>query len=150
MLNTTPSTFRLRFEVAWFLQAENTSKLIFIDDLDLNELYEQKKLEIVLVDHHSLRSKLNGAVTEIIDHHHVQKDAIALKEYEPRSCFIAHLTVLLLFCSSSAIKIEYVGSCCTLIAERILSSTAKFPVTREIADLLTGRRIGNETKIIRR
>jgi len=41
--------------------------------------------------------------------------------------------------SSSAIKIEPVGSCTTLIAEILLSSN--FQMTNEIAYLLTGKKI---------
>lgn len=54
--------------------------MIFINDINLNELCEQEKLEIILVDHHHLCSKLNDHVTEIIDHHQVQKNIITLKE----------------------------------------------------------------------
>ncbi|CAF3472760.1 unnamed protein product [Rotaria socialis] len=38
---------------------------------------------------------------------------------------------------SSKVKIEHVGSCCTLIAEKIFASNANFHVTDEIAYLLT-------------
>ncbi len=55
--------------------------MIFVNDLNLNELYNQKKLEIILVDHHYLRSKLNEVVVEIIDHHQITKDSIILQEY---------------------------------------------------------------------
>jgi inorganic pyrophosphatase/exopolyphosphatase len=54
--------------------------MIFINDIDLNELYNQEKLEIILVDHHSLKSKLNDIVIEIIDHHQIEKDSIKLQE----------------------------------------------------------------------
>ena len=56
--------------------------MIFIDDVNLDELSEQQKLELILVDHHSLRSKLNDKVVEIIDHHQVKENSIALKEYD--------------------------------------------------------------------
>ena len=79
MLNTHASVFRLRHEILWFLE-ENRSNLIFIDDINLNDLSEKGKLEIVLVDHHSLRSKLNEKVVEIIDHHQVKENSIVLKE----------------------------------------------------------------------
>ena len=115
-MNTDLSTFRLRNEIRWFLK-DNFSNVIFINDIDLNQLYKQNKLEIVLVDHHYLRSELNEAVVEIIDHHQVRKDSIAS-------------------ISSSAIKIEPVGSCCTLIAEKLFSSD--FSMNEEIAYLLSG------------
>ncbi|CAF0750443.1 unnamed protein product [Adineta steineri] len=116
IMNTNQNTFGLRHEIRWFLK-DNFSNVIFIDDINLNELYDQKKLEIILVDHHYLHSKLNEAVVEIIDHHQIKKDSILLKD-------------------SSAIKIELVGSCCTLVAEKILASN--FKMTDEIAYLLTG------------
>lgn len=81
IMNTNLSTFRLRNEIRWFLK-DNYSNIIFINDLDLNELYNQGKLEIVLVDHHYLRTKLNDAVIEIIDHHLRKKDSIVLQEYK--------------------------------------------------------------------
>ncbi|CAF0919951.1 unnamed protein product [Adineta ricciae] len=117
VLNTHAFVFRLRHEVLWFLE-ENRSNLIFIDDINLNDLSEKGKLEIVLVDHHSLHSKLNEEVVEIIDHHQVKENSIILKDY-------------------SKIKIEPVGSCCTLIGEKLLASN-RFQITNEIAYLLTG------------
>jgi hypothetical protein len=48
--------------------------------------------------------------------------------------------------SSSKIKIEHVGSCSTLIAEKILLSNSNFPMTNEIAYLLTGKRIENKRR----
>jgi len=79
-MNTNQSKFFLRNEVHWFLK-ENFSNVIFINDINLNELYNQEKLEIILVDHHYLRSKLNKIVVEIIDHHQIKKDSIILQEY---------------------------------------------------------------------
>jgi inorganic pyrophosphatase/exopolyphosphatase len=70
----------LRTEIIWFLK-ENGSHMIFLDDIDLNELYNQEKLEIILVDHHSLNSKFNEIIIEIIDHHQIEKDSIKLQEY---------------------------------------------------------------------
>ncbi len=64
----------------WFLK-DLSANMIFIDDLNLNELHYQQKLEIILVDHHALTSKFNDLVTEIIDHHQIKKDSIKLKEY---------------------------------------------------------------------
>ncbi|CAF3998924.1 unnamed protein product [Rotaria sp. Silwood2] len=128
VLNTQSSIFRLRTEIHWFLK-ENQSNMIFIDDINLNDLHDKNKLDIILVDHHCLSSKFNEIVTEIIDHHLVKKDSIMLKD-------------------SSKIKIELVGSCCTLIAEKILTSKANFQMTDEIAYLLTGKQIENERPIL--
>jgi len=120
IMNTSPATFRLRSETRWFLQ-ENVSNLIFIDDIDLNEWYEKQKLEIILVDHHLIHpNKFNEIVIEIFDHHTFRADAIPLKE-------------------PSAIQIENVGSCATLVAEKLLNaSKSTFQMTEEIAYLLTG------------
>ncbi|CAF0808838.1 unnamed protein product [Rotaria sp. Silwood1] len=118
ILNTQPSIFRLRTEIHWFLK-ENQSNMIFIDDINLNDLYDRNKLEIILVDHHCLYSKFNKIVTQIIDHHPRKENSIVLKD-------------------PSKIKIELVGSCCTLIAEEILTSNTNFQMTDEIAYLLTG------------
>lgn len=79
-MNTNLATFQLRTEIRWFLK-ENYSNVIFIDDINLNELYHRKKLEIILVDHNYLRAQLNEIVIEIIDHHQIQKDSIILQKY---------------------------------------------------------------------
>lgn len=79
-MNTNISKFQLRTEIRWFLK-ENYLNMVFIDDINLNQLYNQKKLEIILVDHHHLDSELNKAVIEIIDHHSIKKDSIILQEY---------------------------------------------------------------------
>ncbi len=80
IMNTNLSIFHLRNEIHWFLK-ENFSNMIFIDDINLNELYNQNKLEIILVDHHYLHSKLNEIVIEIIDHHHqIKTDSIVLQK----------------------------------------------------------------------
>lgn len=55
--------------------------MIFFNDIDLNELYNQHKLEIILVDHNFLSSKFNELVIEIIDHHQIKDNSIKLKEY---------------------------------------------------------------------
>jgi inorganic pyrophosphatase/exopolyphosphatase len=144
-MNTNPSTFRLRTEIRWFLK-ENFSNVIFINDINLNELYDQKKLEIILVDHHYLHSQLNAVVVEIIDHHQIKKDAIILQEYEEIISFQKKTIRFLI--SSSVIKIEPVGSCCTLIADKLLSSS--FEMTEEVVYLLTGKIINerNENLIV--
>jgi inorganic pyrophosphatase/exopolyphosphatase len=53
-----------------------------MDDINLHELNNQQKLEIILVDHHSLHSKFNEIVIEIIDHHQIKNNSIKLKEYK--------------------------------------------------------------------
>jgi inorganic pyrophosphatase/exopolyphosphatase len=53
--------------------------------MNLNELSNQNQLEIILVDHHYLRSKFNKIVVEIIDHHQIKKDSIILQKYVPKN-----------------------------------------------------------------
>ena len=72
----------MRTEIVWFLK-EKSANMIFIDDINLNALHDQQKLEIVLVDHHRLRSKFDYNVVEIIDHHYAEKNSLLLKEYHP-------------------------------------------------------------------
>lgn len=72
-------TFRLRSEILWFLR-DCSSNMIFINDINLNELYSQNKLDIILVDQHSLPSKFNDRVIEIIDHHQTRRDSIKIDE----------------------------------------------------------------------
>lgn len=55
-----------------------------------------------------------------------------------------NLIVSIYMNSSSAIRIEHVGSCCTLIAEKILSTD--FQLTEEMAYLLSGK--GEERQIV--
>ena len=109
--------------------------MIFITDLNLDELHALNKLHIILVDHHYLHSKFNDLVVEIIDHHQIKQGAISLQEYVQRQVVL--LQRIVCFCSSSAIRIEPVGSCCTLIAEKIFSSN--FQMTEEIAYFLMGK-----------
>ena len=54
--------------------------MIFVNDINLHGLYCERKLDVILVDHHSLKSKLNDLVIEIIDHHQMNKESIKLKE----------------------------------------------------------------------
>lgn len=90
--------------------------MIFIKDLPVEQMFVEEKLEIILVDHHEIGSPLNEAVVEIVDHHQVKNDSTRL-------------------CKSSSIRIEPVGSCCTLIAEKILEEKT---MTNEMASLLIG------------
>lgn len=79
MINTTRSKFCLRKEIQWLLQ-QNAKHLIYLPDLNLDDLHAQGKLKLILVDHHYLRSKLNEAVIEIIDHHQITENVIEITE----------------------------------------------------------------------
>ncbi|XP_022119402.2 exopolyphosphatase PRUNE1 [Pieris rapae] len=82
--------------------------LLFRDDIDLKKLVEDSKINIVLVDHHVLSKKyefLSPYVTEIIDHRPIDKNNWSYKD-DVRS------------------TIEIVGSCCTLVTQRIQDLSA--------------------------
>lgn len=73
--------------------------LLFRDQLDLRGLQRGPGLRLTLVDHNVLPdsdSDLEGAVMEVIDHHKLERD------------------------TSCPITVEPVGSCATLVAERVL------------------------------
>ncbi|XP_078101035.1 exopolyphosphatase PRUNE1 [Sander vitreus] len=75
--------------------------LLFRDQLDLRALQRAGRLALTLVDHNVLPSsdsELEGAVVEVIDHHRLER--------EPSP--------------SCPVTVETVGSCATLITERIL------------------------------
>ncbi|KAK5873412.1 hypothetical protein PBY51_018455 [Eleginops maclovinus] len=103
LLNIKRVEFPLRSDSIFLLQQLHLSAdlLLFRDQLDLQDLNRAGRLRLTLVDHNvlpSLDSDLEGAVVQVIDHH--------LLERRPSpSC---HVTV------------EMVGSCATLVTERIL------------------------------
>ncbi|XP_011494876.1 PREDICTED: protein prune homolog [Ceratosolen solmsi marchali] len=73
MLNITKDEFYLRNEVVYYLRYCNVSKdlLTFRNDINLQNLHDSGKLELILVDHHILRTEDIGfanSVSEIIDH----------------------------------------------------------------------------------
>uniref|UniRef100_A0A8C4YDP0 Prune exopolyphosphatase 1 n=1 Tax=Gopherus evgoodei TaxID=1825980 RepID=A0A8C4YDP0_9SAUR len=90
--------------------------LIFRDEIDLHALHRAGSLSLTLVDHHILPSgdaALEEAVIEVIDHRPLER--------EPR-------------CRVTA---ELVGSCATLVAERIVQGPAEL-LDRQTAALLHG------------
>ncbi|XP_063836276.1 exopolyphosphatase PRUNE1 [Ostrinia nubilalis] len=105
ILNVDRDDFGLKTEVVYFFNEHGITaeKLVFRNDLDLQQLVTTKKAKVVLVDHHTLSNSdkfLAPFVIEIIDHRPIDKSAWGYKE-DTRS------------------TIETVGSCCTLIAQRI-------------------------------
>ncbi|XP_073423085.1 exopolyphosphatase PRUNE1 isoform X2 [Dendrobates tinctorius] len=103
VLNIPRQDFPLRTESAFFLK-ENClpeALLIFRDEIDLGGLYEAGQLVLSLVDHNVLPradSFMEDVVTEVIDHHIVDRSP-------SRNC---------------RVTAELVGSCTTLVAEKIL------------------------------
>ncbi|XP_047040154.1 exopolyphosphatase PRUNE1 [Helicoverpa zea] len=105
ILNVDRADYELKTEVAYLLKKKgiSVSNLVFRDDNNLQELLNNSKSKVVLVDHHVLAKKdefLAPFVTEIIDHRPLDKSKWTYKE-DTRS------------------TIEIVGSCATLVAQRI-------------------------------
>ncbi|XP_031556735.1 exopolyphosphatase PRUNE1-like [Actinia tenebrosa] len=105
VLNIPRKEYRLRTEITFTMEkfGIDCRHLVFVDEIDLLGLKEQGKLAVTLVDHHVLsqgQAELNDNLVEIIDHR---------KDQTPSS-------------SSYTKTIELVGSCSTLVAEKILQN----------------------------
>ncbi|XP_022656702.1 exopolyphosphatase PRUNE1-like isoform X1 [Varroa destructor] len=111
MLNIPRSDYPLKTEVQFVFNRLNITEdlLNFFDDLCLTDLHKAKKLEVTLVDHNVVPKCLetiNDAVVRVIDHHKWEAS----------------------FTSPIDKKIEMVGSCATLVGEKLLADH------RELAD----------------
>ncbi|XP_023930608.1 protein prune homolog 2 [Lingula anatina] len=120
VLNIPKDDFKLRSEIIYFLKENGLSQdiLTFRDDLDLKSLLDLGKLKLTLVDHNVLPNKdvgLESAVSEVIDHRKRERE-------ESNGCDVL---------------IEPVGSCCTLIAEKLLSDQ-NFVTDKLVGKLLLG------------
>ncbi|XP_063736924.1 exopolyphosphatase PRUNE1 isoform X2 [Eleginops maclovinus] len=121
LLNIKRVEFPLRSDSIFLLQQLHLSAdlLLFRDQLDLQDLNRAGRLRLTLVDHNvlpSLDSDLEGAVVQVIDHH--------LLERRPSpSC---HVTV------------EMVGSCATLVTERILQEAPQI-LDLQVAHMIYGK-----------
>ncbi|KAJ8704987.1 hypothetical protein PYW08_012307 [Mythimna loreyi] len=110
VLNVDRSDYELKTEVVYYFRSKgiNDSNLVFRDDYDFEALLNKSKSKVVLVDHHVLSKKdkfFAPFVTEIIDHRPLDKSDWIYRE-DVRS------------------TIETVGSCCTLVAQRIKDLSA--------------------------
>ncbi|XP_045783552.1 exopolyphosphatase PRUNE1-like [Maniola jurtina] len=110
VLDVNREDFGLKTEVVFCLEEHGiTDKdLVFSDDINMEKLVAEGKTKIVLVDHHVLAKKydyLAPYVTEIIDHRPLDRSQWTYSE-DTRN------------------TIEVVGSCCTLIAQRIRDLSA--------------------------
>ncbi|XP_068627398.1 exopolyphosphatase PRUNE1 [Battus philenor] len=129
VLDVARSDYNLKTEVAYCLRENGASdeNLLFRNDIDMKTLLASNKTKIILVDHHILSKRYNYLspyVTEIIDHRPIDRKEWTYKD-DTRS------------------TIETVGSCATLVAQRIkdLSSLIKkdvdfFTAFPECTDLL--------------
>ncbi|XP_061112029.1 exopolyphosphatase PRUNE1-like [Conger conger] len=120
VLNIPQADFPLRTDSVFLLRESGLAQqdLVFRDEVDLPRLHRARRLALTLVDHNvlpSTDSDLEGAVVEVIDHH--------LQERVPSP--------------SCPVTIETVGSCATLVAERIVQKAPEI-VDGQVALLLYG------------
>uniref|UniRef100_A0A803TLT2 DHHA2 domain-containing protein n=1 Tax=Anolis carolinensis TaxID=28377 RepID=A0A803TLT2_ANOCA len=120
VLNIPRSDFPLRTESTFLLREQGIpeNSLVFRDEIDLVALHKAGLLSLTLVDHHVLPSRdavLEEAVVEVLDHRPLER------ERGPP-------------CKVTA---ELVGSCATLVTERILQGPAQV-LDRKTAALLHG------------
>lgn len=121
LINIPAADFKLRTEVVWLFSEVGieTQNLCFIDEINMEEMFKAGKLSLTLVDHNKLSGKqeyLSSCVKEIIDHH---KDEEAYN------------------LPSENKTIEPVGSCATLVAEKIFVAKGKIGNTKAAFLLLS-------------
>ncbi|KAL1772336.1 prune-like isoform X1 [Sigmodon hispidus] len=120
VLNINRSELPLRGDNVFFLQKAQIpeSVLIFRDEIDLHTLHQAGQLTLTLVDHHILPKSdaaLEEAVVEVLDHRPIEQK----------------------YCPPCHVSVELVGSCATLVAERILQGAPE-ALDRQTASLLHG------------
>lgn len=118
VFNIPREDFCLRTEAVFLFKRFHLdcSYITFVEDVDLQNLLETKRLQLVLVDHNILAQRqkhMDVAVTEVLDHH---------KDQWPADLKVSK-------------KIELVGSCCTLVAEKLLTMDV---LDSQITGLLLG------------
>ncbi|XP_029360413.1 exopolyphosphatase PRUNE1 [Echeneis naucrates] len=118
LLNISQSDLVLRSDNLFLLNQTGLSPdlLLFRDQLDLRVLKRAGRLRLTLVDHNVLASSdsdLEGAVVEVIDHHQLER--------EPSP--------------SCPVTVETVGSCATLVTERIIQKAPEI-LDQQLAQLL--------------
>ncbi|CAM9635918.1 unnamed protein product, partial [Choristocarpus tenellus] len=104
--------------------------VVFSDEVDLAALQAEGRLRLTLTDHNALAGNhkgLSNSVVEIVDHHLDTKEHL---EVDGDSRDIA-------FDAESVPGKALVGSCCTMVAERMLS-LAPDSVAEDVARLLLG------------
>ncbi|XP_043935967.1 exopolyphosphatase PRUNE1 [Protopterus annectens] len=120
LLNIHRSEFPLRTEITFFLKQNRilAENLVFRDELHLHALHNAGRLSLTLVDHNVLPSTdavLEDVVAEVIDHRPLERKKTA-------SCQITS---------------ELVGSCTTLITEKIMQEDPEI-LDIQLATLLHG------------
>ncbi|XP_010872021.2 exopolyphosphatase PRUNE1 [Esox lucius] len=120
VLNIRRAEFPLRSDNVLLLKESGVplEVLVFRDEVDLAGLHKAKRLALTLVDHNVLSSadrELEEAVVEVIDHHHLERTPSP----------------------SCSVTVETVGSCATLVTERIHHKAPEV-LDRQVAQLLYG------------
>nr|XP_045591197.1 exopolyphosphatase PRUNE1-like isoform X1 [Procambarus clarkii] len=105
VLNIPRQDYPLKTEVIYWLKKHHihSQALFFREDVDLSEQQRAGKLQLTLVDHHVLPAAdahLDTSVVFVLDHRKLER--------RPDSV-------------PGGVVVEMVGSCCTLVAEQILS-----------------------------
>ncbi|NXD46416.1 PRUN1 Exopolyphosphatase, partial [Copsychus sechellarum] len=103
VLNIPRADFALRSETAFLLRERGVpaASLVFRDEIDLRALHRAGLLSLTLVDHHVLPgadAALEEAVVEVLDHRPLERERAP----------------------PCQVTVEPVGSCATLVTERIL------------------------------
>ena len=119
VINIPKDDLRLRNEVIYLFSATGIKpeNLIFIDQINLKELAEEKKIKVILVDHNKISHKqefLSAHIEEVIDHHADEKTYNNILK-----------------------TIEKSGSTATLVGEKIIQD-ARFVLDKESAIILSG------------
>ena len=120
LMNIPRNDFILRTEAVYLFKAASLSpdNLLFIEDVNLKELFDNGNLELVLVDHNVMGSgqvPYETSITEILDHHADENK----------------------YPTAAKTDIRPVGSTATLVAERFIQNN-KDKIDSDIGTLLLG------------
>ncbi|CAH2064543.1 unnamed protein product, partial [Iphiclides podalirius] len=123
LLDVERQDYILKTEVAYCLgdHGIKESSLVFRDDIDIQTLLPLHKTNVILVDHHTLAERysfLAPYVTEVIDHRPYDSKRWPFKEDTRR-------------------MIETVGSCATLVAQRMKDLSALIRKDMDFFDAYT-------------
>ncbi|XP_011299276.1 protein prune homolog isoform X2 [Fopius arisanus] len=121
VLNIPKREFKIKTEVVFYLQHHgiHLEDLTYRDEIKLNNVSNEKKLKLCLVDHHTLNEQdtsLADSVVQVIDH----------RPQDPNWLW-----------TGRDINLEKVGSCATLVAKRIFEENPAI-IDSQISNLLQG------------
>ncbi|XP_060558083.1 protein prune homolog 2-like [Ruditapes philippinarum] len=120
VLNIAASQFRLRTETTYFFNKLNIPSdcLLFKDNVEFGRWQSEDRLKLTLVDHNVLTGtdvQYEDCVVQVIDHHVLERKSDDRVD----------------------VKLDFVGSCCTLVAEELLNDP-DFELDDTVAQLLYG------------